>query len=44
MRTERLDPDNIDKWTTLFNKDFSFGQKYMGEFAMNSEGEDDYFL
>lgn len=37
MRTEILKTDNIDKWIPLANKDFAFGQKYMGEFHMGSE-------
>ena len=37
MRTKTLNTYDIDKWTTLLNEDFSFGQKYMGEFAMGAE-------
>jgi hypothetical protein len=37
MRTQTLDKNEIDKWTVLLNEDFSFGQKYMGEFAMGAE-------
>src|SRR6185312_9574791 len=37
MRTQTLNTHDIDKWTPLLNEDFSFGQKYMGEFAMGTE-------
>jgi hypothetical protein len=37
MRTQLLNKNDIDKWRPLLNESFSFGQKYMGEFAMGAE-------